>query len=195
MLNRSLVFVFFFSCFLGHVNAQKIATGLKAPDNWRSEILPFPLEFAPEIALTGFEDVLFAPGWADKDSEAFWTYHFTWFIDLEEPMSVDFLEKNIKMYFDGLANAVLKGNTDNAEFKEPDPALCLFIKTAEGFQGKLRVFDPFFTKDAILLNVKVKEVICKKSNKQIVSFNISPKGIADPIWNLFDGITTLSGCN
>ena len=36
---------------------QEKETVLSAPDNWQSEILTFPLGFAPTIDFVGFEDL------------------------------------------------------------------------------------------------------------------------------------------
>ena len=56
--------------------AQEFEIKQSAPDNWRKEIIEFPLDFAPEINLSGYEEILFAPGWSDSDAEDFWTYYF-----------------------------------------------------------------------------------------------------------------------
>ncbi len=190
---------FFTCCFMAVgsliVFGQEFKSALDAPDNWRNELLAFPLEFAPEIDLVGFEDVLFAPGWADKTSDQFWMYHFTWFVDFKEPMSVSFLEKNLVEYYNGLANMVLKGNENEGPISIPDSSICLFIKTQTGFIGKMRVFDPFFTKDYIDLNVIVKESVCQKTEKHIVSFHISPKEVDHKIWEQFKNIKVLQECN
>ncbi len=182
-------------CTVGQLQAQKPETGLVAPENWRSEVLTFPLEFAPEINLSGFEDVLFAPGWNKKESEQFWMYHFTWFLDTKEPMTVDFLEKNMKLYYEGLASAVLKGDTDSNALEQDIEAVCLFVKTDKGFLGKLNVYDPFFTKDTIVLNMKVGESFCQKTKKHVVSFDISPRPVSDSVWQFFDAIMLREPCN
>lgn len=177
------------------VCGQELKTALAGPENWRNELFAFPLEFAPEIDLVGFEDVLFAPGWADTKSDEFWTYHFTWFVDFKESMSVNFLEKNLVLYYDGLTNAILKGNKDQGPIVIPDVSLCLFIKTQTGFKGKMRVFDPFFTKDYVELYVMIKEALCNTTKKHIVSFDISPKEFDHKVWQGFNGIKVLQVCD
>ncbi|MBL4705559.1 MAG: hypothetical protein JKY54_13630 [Flavobacteriales bacterium] len=48
--------------------AQDDKAVLIAPDNWKSEIIPFPLGFAPSIDFVGIEDLRFSPGWKDSTS-------------------------------------------------------------------------------------------------------------------------------
>jgi len=49
---------------------------LSAPENWKSELIPFPRSFAPSIDFIGFEDLRFSPGWSDSTSQEFWAYTF-----------------------------------------------------------------------------------------------------------------------
>ena len=39
-----------------------------APEGWRHERLAFPLDFAPDIELEGYEELRFAPGMFDPGS-------------------------------------------------------------------------------------------------------------------------------
>ena len=71
-MKRILTFLVVIFCVLESV-AQVPKTVLDAPEGWRAEIIDFPLSFAPEIDLTGFEDIRFSPGWADSTSIDFWT--------------------------------------------------------------------------------------------------------------------------
>ena len=66
---------------------QEQETVLNSPDNWRKEIIAFPIGFAPEIKFKGFEDIRFAPGWSDSTSNEFWTYTFVWYIEKDQPMT------------------------------------------------------------------------------------------------------------
>ena len=142
--------------------AQEIKSVLAAPEGWRKEIIPFPLGFAPSIDFVGFEDIRFSPGWSDAGSDQFWTYHFTWFIDKGENMTEKKLSTTFNAYFDGLMKAVLQGQSDTTNLKQLQKTICLFIKTDKGFQGKVRVFDAFFSKEYVILNFKVEELFCEE---------------------------------
>ncbi|MEM7513772.1 MAG: hypothetical protein AAF388_22790, partial [Bacteroidota bacterium] len=108
------------------VLGQERKTILSAPDNWNSEIIPFPLSFAPDIEFEGFEDIRFAPGWADTESKEFWTYHFTWVLNQKIPTTEESLADIFQVYYDGLSQVVLEEQNDGIEANTLDKTLCLF---------------------------------------------------------------------
>ncbi|MEM6768737.1 MAG: hypothetical protein AAF655_27610, partial [Bacteroidota bacterium] len=167
---------------------QERKTVLSAPGNWNSEIIPFPLSFAPDIEFEGFEDIRFAPGWTDAASKEFWTYHFTWVLNQEINVTEKSLADIFQVYYDGLSLAVLKEQNDSIDANMLDKTLCLFIETEDGFTGKLRIFDSFFTKEYLILFVKARESFCEKTNQHLVSFDISPKSFEDEIWRIFQEV-------
>ncbi|MDT0605621.1 hypothetical protein [Croceitalea rosinachiae] len=177
------------------LSAQEIKTVLKAPEGWRTEIISFPLSFAPEIEFVGFEDIRFAPDWSNPKSDEFWTYHFVWYIDKNEEMTEESLANTIQYYYNGLMTIVMSGEEGSKKvLTDMDKTQSLFTKTKEGFSGKVSVFDGFFTKKKILLYVKVKEVLCKESSKQIIAFDISLKPFDNSIWKRFDQIEFIGEC-
>lgn len=167
---------------------QEIETVLSAPDNWQSEIIPFPLGFAQEIDFVGFEDLRFAPKWSDSTSHEFWAYSFVWYIEKGPAMSEDKLTETFNLYYDGLMGVNVNSKADNANSPKLDKTLCLFLETDDGFIGKMRVYDRFFTKDYITLNIKVKETFCPEMNKQIILCDISPKDLEHEVWEIFDDV-------
>ena len=76
------------------------------PAGWRSEIIPFPLEFAPTIAHRGFEDLRFPPGMFDPSSPDYWSYAFTWHTDDAAELDASALGRELTAYFAGLIAAV-----------------------------------------------------------------------------------------
>jgi len=189
-MQKILVLLFLF---IGSINigfSQAVESKLNAPENWRSELIEFPLGFAPEIDLVGFEDVRFAPGWADPQSEEFWTYHFTWFIEHKE-LTEENIAHFFNLYYDGLTAVILKSKDSEIEV---DKTLSLFIKTDKGFTGKVRTFDSFFTQEYLTLSIKVREFDCNQSTQQVVSFDIAPKPFTDEVWQIFDAIEIIDGC-
>jgi hypothetical protein len=50
------------------VDAPRDATAWETPAGWRTETIPFPLEFAPSIAHAGVEELRFPPGFLDPES-------------------------------------------------------------------------------------------------------------------------------
>ncbi|MEL6304328.1 MAG: hypothetical protein AAGL29_07960 [Bacteroidota bacterium] len=193
MIQRIIPRLVFFLLFGVILHAQKPETVLNSPEGWRSEQISFPLSFAPDIDFTGFEDIRFAPGWSNMESEAFWTYHFVWYIDQNDPMTETSLTKIMEDYYDGLMLVVSKSE-ENPEGNLPEKTLCLFMKTEKGFTGKARVYDAFFSKKTILLNFKVKEFFCDKTKKQVVAFDISPQPFEHSVWKQFDAVQLIAKC-
>lgn len=170
-------------------------TAMSAPDNWKSEIIPFPMEFAPEINFVGFADLRFSPGWSDSTSQEFWTYSFVWHIEKDSAMTENRLAENFNSYYDGLMLVGLKSKTDATDSNKLNKTLCLFVKTNKGFIGKIRVYDRFFTKDYITLNIKVKESFCTKTNKQFILCQVSLKTIGQEVWDIFNDVRLNVNCN
>jgi len=76
-----------------------------------------------------------------------------------------------------------------------DKSLSIFVKTNEGFTGKMRVYDAFFAKDYITLNIKVRESFCSNTNKQIVLFDLSPRDFSHGVWQIFDDVKLQVDCD
>ncbi len=175
---------------------QEKETVLSAPENWKSEIIPFPLGFARDIDLVGFEDLRFAPNWSDASSENFWTYMFVWYVEKDDPMTETKLTTYFKSYYDGLMGVNSKNNKEGAvNSNKLDETICLFVKTNEGFTGKMRVYDRFFSKDYMILNIKVRESFCPKTNKQIVLCEISQKAFDHKVWEIFKDVKLKVNCD
>ncbi len=81
--------------------SQEKETVLEAPESWGSEIITFPMDFAPSIDFTGFEDIRFTPGWTDPYNRQFWTYSFVWYIDQIPPLTEQKLTDLMSTYYDG----------------------------------------------------------------------------------------------
>lgn len=173
---------------------QERETVLSAPVNWQSEIIPFPLGFAQEIDLVGFEDLRFAPKWSDSTNQNFWTYMFVWYVEIGSPMTETKLTDYFNLYYDGLMGIDHHNQMDTTKTNQLEKTLCLFIKTNEGFVGKMRTYDRFFTKDYITLNIKVTESFCLETNKQIIRCDISPKPFGHEVWGIFDEVKQTLEC-
>ncbi|KAA3615000.1 MAG: hypothetical protein D8M58_11145 [Calditrichaeota bacterium] len=194
MHRKHLLLLFLFSCSITTGFCQEHETVLTLPENWKSEIIPFPLGFAQDIDLEGFEDLRFAPNWSDSTSENFWTYMFVWYIEKESAMTENKLTAYFNSYYDGLMGVNFKNREGVINPNNLDKTICLFIKTNEGFTGKMRVYDKFFSKDYITLNAKVRESFCPKTNKQIILFEISPKEFGHEVWNIFEDVQLKVKC-
>lgn len=195
MRNKTILFVILFLVSYVYSFGQEHKSVLSAPDNWQNEIIPFPLGFAQEIDLVGFEDLRFAPSWSDSTNQNFWTYCFVWYVETGPAMTETILTEYFNLYYDGLMGVDDNNKADTAKANQLDKTICLFVKTEEGFVGKMRVYDRFFTKDYVMLNIKVKESFCPETNKQIVFCDISPKSFDHKVWEIFDDVKLIADCN
>jgi hypothetical protein len=76
------------------------------PPGWRSEVIKFPLDFAPSIAHRGFEDLRFPPGFFDPASGDYWSYAFLWRTEDAAELDAAALGAEVTEYFRGLIAAV-----------------------------------------------------------------------------------------
>ncbi len=156
---------------------------LEADSTWLKEIIKFPFGFAPEINLKGYEDLRFAKDWSKPERQEFFTYAFVWNTNLTEAPTVNMLESNMRLYYDGLMTAVNK----DKDFTIPKSTI-LFVKSEENndearFVGKMKVYDSFFTKKTITLHVKVDSFYCESQKRYLVFFRVSSKAFENSIWD------------
>jgi hypothetical protein len=150
--------------------------------SWGKEIIKLPFWFAPQIDYEGYEDIRFAKGWEDKENASFWATAFAWDANLETKLTSKFFEDNIKLYFDGLMKVV----NEDSELTIPKTKVSLLEnKTKKGiviFIGTIEVYDAFTTKKMIKLNAIIESHYCKKRNKYVPLFKLSPKDFTHEIW-------------
>lgn len=195
MYRKSVLGLILFTITIALCFGQERETVLSAPDNWKSEIIPFPMGFAREIDFIGFEDLRFSPGWSDSTSQEFWAYTFVWYVEKSSAMTETKLSESFNRYYNGLMGTDIRDKEDPTKLIQLDKTLSLFVKTNEGFTGKIRVYDRFFTKDYMKLNIKVEESFCPKTNKQIIRYDISPKGFEDEVWRIFNDVKLIVKCD
>jgi len=179
----------FFICITSIVWSQNVVEPslLYSVDNWKKEIISFPIEWAPNLNLKGFEELRFAPYWSDPESEDFWTLVMAWKVDAHDRLTMEEIENNFEAYFDGL----MKPNHWATTFPRPT---ALFISNpnkngTHAFIGKMKLFDGFYTGKSVTLNIKAQQYFSKKTNKAIVILRISPNGFEHSIWEKLNNIT------
>ena len=173
------------------VNAQKEASLLNSPNDWRAETLNLPLSFAPELDYVGIEYVRFAKGWGNAASEEFWTYIFAWYLDVDPKLTTERLNKELKLYFDGLLNAVGKGKGLSKETIIPTKATIAYNDKNTSYLGHVTIFDVFFKEALQTLNVKITSSYCDITKKYIVYFEFSPQPYQHKLWETMSNITVL----
>ena len=112
---------------------------LPTPQDWRFERLDFPPSFAPELNYDAFEELRFAPGMFDPNSDT----HFTYLLAIQFNEAFDTSEKNLNAffvkYYQGLCGAV--GKDQSLKLDEIESNLKRIKKNK--WQGDALIFDSF----------------------------------------------------
>jgi hypothetical protein len=178
----------------GHTATSDI---IKAPKDWSSESFALPPSFATDFAMSGAEEVRFAPGWDNPASAQFWTYTFAWYLDGDARLTRQRLEKLVEDYFSGLTKSV---GRDNGIAPEKIVAAKAQFATRqsstfqENFRGTVTLLDVFFTRQQIKLNAEVKGNYCPEIDKHLIVFSFSPKAFQDDVWKAFDNVQVPQDC-
>lgn len=80
-----------------------------SPEGWSQERIELPPSFAPAMSLKGFEEIRFAPGMFQPDSDSFFSYVIILYLPDAAVPATDVLTREIMAYYRGLAGAVAKG--------------------------------------------------------------------------------------
>ena len=162
------------------------------PSGWRSEVFPFPLEFAPDIALTGREELRFAPGMLKPEAPDFFSYAFIWWLDGRPAINDPGLQSDLLSYFTGLYQAVSqKENKDTSGFKVSiratrEPA---WIEgAAANYRGTVDWIEPFRTEKPLRLHLKIAAWYCAAKDRTAVYFLVSPQDAGHEIWVHLHGL-------
>src|SRR5262245_36126455 len=120
------------------------------PAGWRSEVIPFPLDFAPSIGHRGLEDLRFPPGMFDPSSPDYWSYAFTWHTDDAAELDAAMLGRELTAYFAGLIAAADTGGRIAAADRESVVARAVPAGDRR-FAITAHVYDAFKTAAAVEL--------------------------------------------
>lgn len=185
-----LILVFCSHISFGQEDQKKIDL-IEADKTWGKEIIKVPFWFAPEINYKGFEDIRFAKGWENIESDGFWVLAFAWDINLKTKPTEKFFEESLKLYFDGLMKVV----NENKDITIPKTK-ALFAKSETKkettyFTGIVKTYDAFTTKKIINLYVSIEIYYCKKTNNYIPLFKFSPKEFTHKTWETLNEIKLL----
>ena len=95
-----------------HLNPQADAFRYSIPGNWSMDPrYDFPLPWSAPLALKGFEDLYFAPGFDDLESPQYHSYLFLWWLDGKQEITAGELQSDMVIYFRGLAEQ--RGRNNN----------------------------------------------------------------------------------
>ena len=160
---------------------------LPVPDGWRTETIPFPLEFAPELDYEGLEELRFSPGMFNAESEDFWSYGFVWWVPLVTKIDAESLSSDLETYFRGLSRAVAASNGFDAS-QATYRATMDAVTSGDGghpvFRGEAETLDAFVTREQVKLNVRVELVACPQQQRLAALFELSPQPAEHEVWKV-----------
>lgn len=151
--------------------------------DWGKEFFHFPIHFAEEIPYRGVEEVVFPKGWIKPDSDDFWSYVFVWALEDKREVTVEELEENLKLYFDGLSEG--SSRTDQSKLIEATVEFETNKNTEDSiaFFGELTIFDGFATQEPLTLYARIYSDYCEEKEQLILLFRFSPLSYDHDIWD------------
>lgn len=162
---------------------------LPTPEGWRTETIPFPLDFAPELEYEGLEELRFAPGMFQEGSADFWSYAFVWWVPEGTQFETGRLQKELEYYFRGLTTAVAEAR----EFDPGDPDFDVKLKAIESstpdpvqWEGTAATYDIFVTRKPIQLGFRMDIIPCPPQGHVAAIFQLSPQPRDHSIWEVMD---------
>lgn len=178
------------------LNAQKIDSPyvapyfLPTPNGYTTEVIPFPIEFAPSINYNGVEDLRFTAGWGNAATEDYWSYAFLWWLDGSPGINEDTVTNNLKTYYSGLVGRNIKPrNIPENKIVPVQVKVTSATLTAgdvQTFEGAVYMLD-YMQQEPITLHVRVHVRTCG-DNKTVVFNEISPQPYTSPTWEKLDDI-------
>jgi outer membrane protein assembly factor BamB len=155
---------------------------LEAPESWGGETIRLPPPFAPDMKLSGVEEIRFAPGMFKPDSESFFSYVFVFRVPASIELTLDVLEREMLVYYRGLAKAVMRGK--GAEFDKFEFDLEELVvgdrlaRTPSGvtpYSGSIDWVEPFVTKESQRLYIEMDVWKAKSTEHRYIFCSVSPK--------------------
>lgn len=172
-------------------SAAEDSFAFSSPQGWRSERIPFPLGFAPEMKYQGFEELRFGPGMFQPKEDTYWTYGFFWWLEGKQEFDEKTLKRDLEIYYKGLSKAVggsrkLKMDLSKvaADVEKSGPELKVAGKGIHHvlYTAKLKTYDAFATGELLDLRVEISRHYFPEKDRTWVWFSVSPKGVDDPAW-------------
>ncbi|HEU4726455.1 MAG TPA: hypothetical protein VFT22_01140 [Kofleriaceae bacterium] len=170
----------------------KSAGPWQTPERFRSETIPFPLDFAPAVAHRGFEELRFAPGFFDPAAPGYWSYAFVWRTEDDAALDAAALGAELTTYFRGLIDAV-----DEARAIADRDAIVVTAAAEPGSGGAGRlalaahVFDAFKTKQPLDLVGWAERIPC--GTGALWRFVLAPA--ASSLRPRLDGLARAAACD
>ncbi len=176
---------------------EELPFHLPVPEGWRTETLPFPLDFASELTYEGLEELRLSPGMFQEVKVDYWSYAFVWWVPEETEFDTDRLNTDLRVYYEGLNKAVAEAREfELPEFEvevqlEPDGEAGDLLR----WRGTARTLDVFTTRRPVRLNVQVDLLECPEHGRLAAIFLLTPQPRRNSIWTVLHGMREEFRCS
>ncbi len=160
----------------------------EAPGNWNTELISFPIDFAPSIPYQGFEDLRFSPGWGKINSDEIWAYTLLWWLDKKYNFDAGTFKRDLEEYFTGLTKR--RASADKLEGARPAVVQVQKQKTLLGdqatYSASIDIFDAQVTHHPNILFAKIHVKACE--DRSVIFLEVAGKNFSEPVWQTMDKI-------
>lgn len=156
------------------------------PQGWRSEVIRFPLDFAPSLPHRGYEDLRFPPGMFDPAAPGYWSYAFLWRTDDAAELDATVLASELTTYFRGLIAAV----DDKHRITARDDIAVQATADGSRFALTAHIFDAFKTAQPVTLTGWAERRACTSGALWV--FVLARDG--SPLRATLDDLARQAGC-
>ena len=160
---------------------------IEAPREWRAETIELPPGFAPDMKLKGVEEIRFAPGMLQADSDSFFSYFLVFALPEQKSLDEETLQRELLVYYRGLASAVAGGKnveidvdkfTLELEKVKPEDA----DDAPREWTGTLKWVEPFVTVKAQTLRFDIQTGTLEGGEGVYITMCASPADREADIW-------------
>lgn len=169
----------------------------KTQEGWQYERLAFPLTFAPDLKYEGFEELRFAPGMFNPQSDTYFTYIFAVRLEGKHKIDSDFVQTFLFKYYRGLCEAVGADRDPPLDLEK----ISVSVKKGEDqrtgaavFLCEVVMFDAFVTGKPLTLNIEIVAADDPHAKSTCLFALASPKPKSEKIWKLLYGLRPRFTC-
>lgn len=181
--------------------AQVTQRLLAVPAGWRTERIDFPLPFAPGLKYTGWEELRFAPGMFNAQSETYFTYAFVLRLDGCIEFDEAGLSHLLTEYYQGLCRHVAEGDKSKVDVGQVAARVKKTVEETDtsknpgvSYRGTLNMIDVFATQKPVDLNLKLLIPTSLDGGCTCLLVTASPKAYEHTIWQVLDQFRTDFRC-
>ncbi len=179
---------------------KKAPFQVPTPPHWRTETIPLPPSFAPEMKWKGTEELRFSPGMFKANSADFFSYTMLFWLPGDAEVDAKSMERELLAYYRGLSAAVSKSKKQTVDTKaftvtispakQPDNRPGGEVVTA--YVGELNWTEPFATQKPLTARLEIHVWPSAKDKHQCVFVCASAQPETAAVWRVLREIR--AGC-